>query len=279
MSKIRILVTGANGYLGSGVVKQLLDDGFDVIATDLKSEFIDHRAKIVLGNIFEMKDPFNKLGNPDVLLHMAWRDGFVHDSINHINDLPNHFLFIQKMCSSGIKRVAVVGTMHEIGFYEGCVDEATPCNPQSFYGISKNALRNMVQIECKNNNVVFQWLRGFYIVSDAKNGNSIFSKISIANSEGKTVFPFSSGMNKYDFLDYCDFCKYMALAVEQDSINGVINICSGEPIALKDKVEEFIRYHGFKISLVYGAFPDRAYDSKAIWGDNTKIKEIIANEK
>lgn len=37
MSK-KILVTGANGYLGKGVVKQLLDDGIEVIATDFKPE-------------------------------------------------------------------------------------------------------------------------------------------------------------------------------------------------------------------------------------------------
>jgi len=41
---MKILVTGANGYLGTGVVKQLCDDGVEVIATDFKTDLIDDRA-------------------------------------------------------------------------------------------------------------------------------------------------------------------------------------------------------------------------------------------
>lgn len=138
---MKILITGANGYLGKGVVRQLLNENYNVIATDFKDNFIDKRATIVIGDIFSMENPYQTLGEPDVLLHMAWRDGFVHGSENHINDLPNHMSFISKMIKGGIKHVAVMGSMHEVGFFEGSINENTPCNPQSLYGISKNALR------------------------------------------------------------------------------------------------------------------------------------------
>ena len=49
---MRILVTGANGYLGKGVVEQLLDNGSEVIATDFTDDFIDKRAKVICGDIF-----------------------------------------------------------------------------------------------------------------------------------------------------------------------------------------------------------------------------------
>ncbi len=275
---MKVLVTGANGYLGKGVVKQLLDDGVEVIATDLKCDFIDKRATVVLGNIFEMEDPYEELKHPEVVLHMAWRDGFIHNSINHINDLPLHVSFLSKIIKSGIKRLAVMGTMHEIGFYEGCVTDQTPCNPESLYGISKNALRRIVQIECQNNGVVLQWLRAFYIVGNTSDGASVFSKIVQANNLGTKEFPFTLGLNQYDFLDYPVFCKYVAGCVEQEKIKGIINICSGKPEKLADRVERFITENKYHISLVYGAFPERSYDSKAIWGDDKKIKEIIYNK-
>ena len=41
---MRVLVTGANGYLGQGVVKQLLDDDQDVLAVDFAADHIDPRA-------------------------------------------------------------------------------------------------------------------------------------------------------------------------------------------------------------------------------------------
>ena len=51
---------------------------------------------------------------------------------------------------------------------------------------------------------------------------------------------------------------------------GIINICSGKPEKLADRVERFIKENGYRIKLQYGAFPDRPYDSKAIWGNDTK---------
>ena len=271
---MRILVPGANGYLGKGVVKKLLDYGVEVIATDFKSDLIDKRAHTVCEDIFNLEDPYNFFEKPDVLLHMAWRDGFVHNSLNHINDLPNHYSFISKMIDSGIKQVAVIGSMHEVGFFEGSIDENTPTDPQSLYGISKNALRNAVKLKCKNTDTVFQWLRGFYIVGNTEDGSSIFSKIVRAANEGKKTFPFTMGLNQFDFLDYEDFCSMTAMAVMQSEINGIINICSGRPEKLAERVERFIKENSFDIKLEYGAFPDRPYDSKAIWGNNSKIELI-----
>lgn len=67
-----------------------------------------------------------------------------------------------------------MGSMHEIGFYEGSINENTPTNPQSLYGISKNALRQAIEVDTKENDILFQWIRGFYIVGNAKSGCSIF---------------------------------------------------------------------------------------------------------
>lgn len=270
---MKILVTGANGYLGQGITKKLIDYGYNVVATDIKDDLIDKRANIKCSNIFTIEDPFNYFDKPDILLHLAWRDGFVHNSVNHLNDLPKHYNFIHKMIDGGIKHFAGLGSMHEIGFYEGSINENTPCNPESLYGISKNALRKAVELDCKNK-VVFQWLRGFYIVGNSTSGSSIFSKITQAVKDGKKEFPFTMGLNQFDFLDYDEFCKQVVDVILQTKINGTINICSGRPERLADRVEKFIKDNNYDIKLNYGAFPDRPYDSKAIWGDNFKIEMI-----
>lgn len=272
---MKILVTGANGYLGKGVVKELLDKGYQVIATDFKSNYIDSRATIFEEDLFKIDNPFEHFGKPDILIHMAWRDGFVHNSINHINDLPLHYNFIENMIKSGLKHVTVLGSMHEVGFYEGAITENTPTHPQSLYGISKDALRNAIELLCKQNSVIFQWLRGFYIVGNTKDGSSIFSKIIQANLEGKTEFPFTLGLNQFDFLNYDEFCEAVALTSVQSKINGVINICSGRPEKLADRVERFIKENNLNIKLIYGAFPDRPYDSKAVWGSDLKLNKIM----
>lgn len=272
---MKILVTGANGYLGQGVVKSLLDKGHKVIAADFKTEYIDIRAEKKLCDLFKIEDPFTYFEQPDMLLHLAWRHGFAHYSDAHIEDLPYHYHFLKSMIESGIKRVAVMGSMHEVGFFEGCIKEDTPCHPLTPYGISKNALRYAIQMLAKQKEIFFQWLRGYYIVGNSYYGNSIFSKLTAAALEGKEEFPFTLGQNQYDFIDYEDFCRQVAEAVNQSKYAGIIDICSGKPEKLADRVERFIRENNYNIKLKYGVFPDRPYDSKAVWGDGSKIQAIM----
>lgn len=274
---MKIVVTGANGYLGTGVVKKLCDDGLEVIAVcHSRIDGVDKRAEIKQCDIFSLENAYEELEKPDILLHMAWRNGFVHNDPSHIEDLPKHYKFIKQMIDSGVKQIAVLGSMHEVGFFEGSIKEDTPTHPESLYGISKDALRNMTKLMCKNADVVFQWLRGYYIVGNSQCGCSIFSKITAAENEGEELFPFTTGINQWDFINYNDFADQVAAVVEQNDINGIINICHGRPEKLADRVEQFIRENHYKIKLDYGKFPDRPYDSKAVWGDDTKIKEILS---
>lgn len=276
---MKILVTGANGYLGQGIVKKLLNCGQNVIATDFDTCFVDERAKKINCDLFKVENPYHFFSNPDILLHLAWRDGFVHYSDAHIEDLPKHYSFINKIMCSPIKKIAVMGSMHEIGFFEGSIDSTTPCRPVTPYGVAKNALRDLVQLLSKQKNIEFQWLRGYYIVGNSNYGSSIFSKIASAAESRKSEFPFTEGQNQQDFIDYEDFCALVVAAVGQDEVNGIIEICSGKPTKLADRVERFIKENKFKIELKYGEFPDRPYDSKAIWGNNSKINYILERSK
>lgn len=272
---MKILVTGANGYLGQGIVKQLLDDGVDVVAAGRETDSIDIRADVKCCDLFDIENPYEYFGRPDVVLHLAWHNGFKHCAESHITELPEHYLFLKKMIDGGISKVTVMGSVHEIGFYEGSVDENTPTNPQSLYGIAKNALRQAIELKCNECGTVFQWIRGYYIVGNTSSGCSIFSKITEAETNHKAEFPFTTGINQFDFIDYDRFCYQVAATIEQNDINGIINCCSGRPEKIGERVEQFIRDNQYRIKLQYGAFPERPYDSKAIWGNSSKIEKIM----
>ena len=277
---MRVLVTGAGGYIGRYVVRALLGMGAQVIATDIRTEGIDSQAEIIRENIFtDSPDIFVRLERPDACLHLAWRDGFVHNSNAHMECLSDHVRFLRLMVEGGLKQLAVMGTMHEIGYHEGAVKEETPCNPISLYGIAKDALRRYVQLLGKNSDMVVQWLRAFYIYGDDFRSNSIFAKLLKAEEEGKEVFPFTSGKSKYDFISVEELANQIAACVMQTEVAGIINCCSGMPVSLSDQVENFIRDHNMRVRLQYGAYPDRAYDSPAIWGDYSKIHKILEAQK
>ncbi len=277
---MKILITGANGYIGSHVVKTLLDKGVACTAVDFSNTRIDPRAEFLPIDILSAgSDIFTRLGKPDVFLHLAWKDGFAHNSPAHMEMLSVHSALIRHLLEGGLKHLAVMGTMHEIGYHEGAVTENTPCAPISPYGIAKNALREDSRLLAKKHNAVWQWLRAYYIYGDDANAHSIFGKILQAAKEGKTDFPFTTGKNKYDFIPLEELAEQIAACVTQTQTDGIINCCSGSPVSLADKVESFIRENGLQIRLQYGAFPDRPYDSPAIWGDNSKIEHILAEAK
>lgn len=277
---MKILVTGANGYIGRHVVCQLLKQGHDVTACDIRLNEVDKRATLKEYNILTgiySDNLYEELGKPDVCLHMAWRDGFVHNSPNHIGDLSNHYKFLTALLDSGLPHLAVMGTMHEVGYHEGAIDENTPCNPISFYGIAKDALRRSMILATKSHGCVLQWIRAYYIVGDDLKSNSIFAKLRTAALEGKTHFPFTSGKNKYDSIDIDDLATQIAAVVGQKEVTGIINCCSGQPVSLADRVEAFIKENNLDIQLDYGAFPDRPYDSPCTYGDDSKIKCILSH--
>ena len=272
-----VLVTGAGGYIGRHVVTALLERGLDVKALDLRLDGVDERAERLSLDLFSGDaDIYDQMGHPDVVLHMAWRDGFKHASSAHMDDLAKHVNLIENLYAGGLKQLAVMGTMHEVGYWEGAIDENSPCNPASLYGISKNALRQITSLLTTKHGATMQWLRGYYIVGDDAHGSSIFSKLLAAAQEGKKTFPFTTGKNLYDFISIQGLAYQIAAAVSQDDINGIINICSGEPMSLADRVEAYIRENDLDITLEYGAFPDRPYDSPGVWGDATKIRQILA---
>ena len=275
---MKILVTGADGYIGRHIVNNLLDLGHEVIAVDIHTDHINDKAEKKKLNLFtaDLTNVYTSLGSPDVCLHMAWRDGFVHNSVNHIGDLSSHYKFLVALMEQGLKHLAVMGTMHEVGYWEGKIDENTPCNPISMYGIAKDALRRSMIAYCKSNSILLQWLRGFYILGDDKKNHSIFSKLLQADEQGQELFPFTTGKTKYDFINVDELVEQISKAVTQTDVTGIINCCSGNPMTLAERVENFIKDHKLKIRLNYGVFPDRPYDSPIIFGDDKKIKQIMS---
>lgn len=272
----KILVTGAAGYIGRHVVKTALDMGHQVIAADFAFKGVDERAEFCDVPLFSGdKQIYRALGSPDVCIHLAWRDGFRHNASSHMKDLSSHVVFLNNMAAGGLPMLSVMGTMHEVGYWEGPIEEDTPCNPQSQYGIAKNALRQSLMLSLADSPCKLHWLRAYYITGDEAHGSSIFAKITQAELDGKATFPFTSGKNKYDFIDIDRLATMIVAASVQDEVGGIINVCTGQPLSLAERVEQFLRDKHYKIKLDYGAFPDRPYDSPGVWGDPAKIRRIL----
>ena len=280
MGQKRYLVTGANGYIGRYVVNELLKHNYSVVALDVNFDGVSPNAQRLSANISDDSiDIFELAGKPDGMIHLAWRNGFKHNADTHFKDLAVHTEFIERMIKSGLKNITVMGSMHEVGYFEGAIKSDSPTNPLSLYAIAKNSFRQAIDVLTKDKDVSVKWLRGYYIYGDDQKSNSVLGKILMADKEGKKTFPFTSGKNLYDFISVEKLAEQIVAAAVQEKYTGIINCCTGNPVSLGEMAERFIKENNLSIKLEYGVYPDRPYDSPGVWGDATLINKIMAERK
>jgi len=280
MQMRKVLVTGGDGYIGRHVVQELVGKGDVVIAA------VRHFPHVpVLGAEYRVQDIFDLVGMKtllncpfDLCIHAAWENGFQHNHPSHMEKVSEHFKFIEALLETGTRHIAVLGSMHEVGYYEGEINEDTKEYPTTVYGIAKCALRRATELYLEKNDpgATFQWLRAYYIFGDDQRNHSVFSKVLMAAQEGKAEFPFTSGSHKFDFLTIEELSRQIVAVTSQTTVTGIIECCSGVPVSLGEKMEQFIAERGLKIRLDYGAFPEPAYESPAIWGSTEKLRRALA---
>ena len=276
----RVVVTGAAGYLGPHVVTALLDRGHDVVAAVRpgSGRGLDPRAEVVEADILAADFDAARFGElPHAVVHLAWKDGFRHNSSAHMSQLSAHFDLLTGLAERGVARIVALGTMHEVGYWEGAIEAATPTSPLSQYGIAKEALRRSLALAVPSSTSL-AWARAYYIYGDDRRSESIFRKLLDAADEGRTEFPFTTGKNRYDFIRVEELGRQIAALTDAEDVTGTLNCCSGIPVSLADQVERFIADNGLGLTLKYGAFPDRAYDSPGVWGDAGVIREVLARD-
>jgi nucleoside-diphosphate-sugar epimerase len=278
MTTETVAVTGAGGYVGRHVVTALLDRGHAVLAVVRpgSTAILDPRATIVESDVLNA-DLDTRIAAADGVVHLAWKDGFSHNSPAHMLQLSGHYGFLTEIARSGVSRLVALGTMHEVGYWEGAIDASTPTNPLSQYGIAKDALRRSLELALPTS-IGMAWARCYYIYGDDRRNNSIFARLLEAADEGRTEFPFVTGRAKHDFIKVDELGRQIAALYDARDVTGIVNCATGEPMSIAEKVEEFIAENELDISLQYGAFPDRPYDSPAVWGDATLIHGILARE-
>jgi len=280
---MRVLVTGASGFIGSYVVDRLLRLGYDVVATSKnqsKAEQQDWFGDVTyipfnIG-VSKNKDLLRIFQSPDVCIHLAWGGLSDFKDKRHENEFLNHsYDFLKTLICDGLKKVVVTGTCLEYGLVEGVLNEDDKVSPLLPYALGKNNLRVSLEELKEKNSFQLDWIRLFYMYGKGQSSKSILSQLESSIQNRDEVFNMSGGEQRRDYLSVEDIVNNIVLLSVSEKENGIVNCSSGQPIKIIELVENYLLKNQAKIKLNKGFYPYPDYEPFEFWGDNTKLKNIL----
>ena len=282
---MKILITGATGFIGNHLLKELLKDTKnEIIATSRdiekakKYEWFS-RVKYISYDLNSQEELnlFEYFDKPDKVIHLAW-DGLpnYNDLIHIEKNLFNNYNFIKNIISNGLKDITITGTCFEYGLINGCLNEELKTNPSNSYGIAKDSLRKFIEELKKQYDFNYKWIRLFYIYGEGQGEKSLIALLDKAIQNGEKEFNMSGGEQLRDYLNIKDVVKNILLIANQTLYsNQIINCCSGKPISIRQLVENHLDKKNYSMKLNLGYYPYPTYEPMAFWGDNRKLQKVF----
>ena len=280
---MKIAVTGASGFIGRHVLAELNLYSAEIVAVTRNicaNKPILNRGRWVTMDIHHPPaNAFEVLECPDILIHLAWQGLPHYKSLHHFDDeLPYQYAFLKQLIEQGLPSVLVSGTCFEYGMQSGALSEDFETKPVNPYGFAKDTLRKQLQFFQDTSPFNLTWTRLFYLYGESQPATSLFPQLKKAAEQGLSEFNMSGGEQLRDYLPVTEVArKLLMLAFKQENY-GLVNLCSGKPIAVRSLVEKWIKENNWNIELNLGYYPYPDYEPMAFWGNDKKINTILADE-
>jgi nucleoside-diphosphate-sugar epimerase len=277
---MKVAVTGATGFVGRHVVAELERLGLSPTLACRSPSKIPPQVASHDVVAFDLNappaDPFDTMGRPDVLIHLAWGGLPHYESLHHFEDeLPSHYRFLKAMVTGGLGNLLVAGTCFEYGLQSGPLAEDLEARPHNPYAYAKNALRIQLQYLQRERAFALTWPRLFYLYGSGQSGTSLFSQLSAAVERGDATFNMSGGEQLRDYLPVAEAARHIVALALNGRNNGIVNVCSAKPVSVRSLVERWIEENGWSIGLNRGYYPYPDHEPMAFWGDRQKMDRCL----
>lgn len=280
---MKILLTGATGFIGSHAGAALVDGGHQLIclkrSTSNLSRCKTYEREVVWLDSdsagWQQKAASLK---PEVIVHCAWsgvtaaeRDDWAVQSKN-----VNAFVDLLKIAAeSGTKRIVALGSQAEYGTFNGRIDETYEPKPNTAYAAAKLACLTFLETFARQKNISHAWLRLFSVYGPGEGDQWLIPSLLRQFREGKA--PQLTGCEqRYDYMHVNDLAVAIVAAVKRTEASGVFNLTSNSSVPLRQVVEKVHRFAGSKVAPVFGALPYRPNQSMHMEGDSTKFNQTFA---
>ncbi|UST65570.1 NAD(P)-dependent oxidoreductase [Pseudomonas moraviensis] len=283
---MKVLVTGATGFVGRHLVAALLERGCEIRAVARNAEtarsmpWIDdvefvsadiHAADL---NVVALTEGI------DALVHLAWPGLPNYRALFHFeHNLMADYRFIKSAVEAGVQQVLVTGTCFEYGMQSGPLSESTEPRPSNPYGLAKHTLHLFLQNLQQERPFTLQWARLFYLHGEGQNPNSLLAALDRAIDSGEPTFNMSAGEQLRDFLAIETAASHLAAILHQRDFAGVVNCASGQPVSVRALVEQRLRERGAALDLNLGHYPYPTHEPMAFWAVVERLQQLIEAQR
>lgn len=278
--KMKVLVTGAGGFIGVRVVDKLVADDHEVIALDRsQASFwrVAHWGRRVstvaidLEKIDEARE-FLEESRPDAIVHLAW----YADPMDYLTSKSNlassatTLALVEAALSAGCRKLVVSGSCVEYAPQNRLLNEHDPVDPRTLYASCKHATWLISRALAGAIGAELSWARIFHLHGPGEDERRLIPWVARELRAGNVV-ELTDGTQVRDHLHVADVAAGL-IALLSPGASGVYNVCSGEPVTLRQVLETVGSIVGRSDLLRFGARPHRPDEMMFLAGDAGRLR-------
>lgn len=291
MQKKKVLVTGADGFIGSHLTEALLNEGYHVRALCYYNSFNDwgwlnglkhDLLEVVTGDV---RDPhFCKMITQDIetIYHLAALIAIPYSYVAPDCYVDTNIKGTLNICQAakenGVARVLLTSTSEVYGTAQYVpIDEKHPKQPQSPYSASKIGADAIAMSFYNAFQLPITIVRPFNTYGPRQSARAIIPTIITQIANGKKEIKLGDLTPTRDFNFVKDTCRgFIQLANCEEAIGHEVNISSNFEISMRDTLELIAKLMNSDVKFVEDEQRLRPKDSEVfrLWGDNTKINSM-----
>lgn len=291
MTGKNILVTGADGFIGSHLTEMLLEKGFKVTALSYYNsfndwgwlnDFQDKNLKIITGDV---RDPhFCKqiTQGIDTIFHLAALIAIPYSYVAPDSYIDTNVKGTLNICQAAkennVKRVLVTSTSEVYGTARYVpIDEKHPKQPQSPYSATKIGADAVALSFYNAFELPITIVRPFNTYGPRQSARAIIPTIITQIAQGQRLIKLGDLRPTRDFNFVKDTCRgFIELASCEAAIGQEVNVCSNYEISMRDTFNLIAQLMKADVKFEEDSQRLRPKNSEVfrLWGDNSKIKEL-----
>jgi nucleoside-diphosphate-sugar epimerase len=272
---MRLILTGATGFIGREVAAQLAAAGHEVIGIARSAPPGGHPGLKPLDLLREDPLPLVTAHRPEALVHLAWEatPGRFWSAAENLDWLAASLRLVRAFAAAGGRRLVVAGTCAEYDWGFMRLDEVrTPLRPHTLYGTAKLSLHTTLLASARTLGLSLAWGRVFFPYGPFERPGRLLSDLIDGLAAGQQV-ACSDGLQLRDYLHVEDVARAF-VALLGSEFEGPVNLASGTMVRVRDVIERVARVIGRTDLVAFGARPRQAGEPQAMVAATDRLAAI-----